>query len=233
MLIAITGLALAVFGQSAGQVFTAQGDRLVEAQRLDACILKLDDDPEGAYDDGLKWINEGGRPYARQCTALALVELGQPAEGAARLEDLANAENGGSISQRIIYLTQSGNAWLLAGAPEAALVTLNNAIKLSPTNPLLKADRAAAYMALGQWTEAARDLNIAKRARPNDTSILQLRAETRLNLDNLDGAKADVDAAMAIDHTDIKTLLLRGRVIEAMRVDALSDDTPIVTLEAN
>jgi predicted Zn-dependent protease len=225
MLIAATSLALALFGQ----VGSAQADRLVEAQRLDACIGKLDNDPEGAYDDGLKWINEGGRPYARQCTALALVELGQAAEGAVRLEDLANAENGGSLSQRVIYLTQSGNAWLLAGAPEAALVTLNNAIKLSPTNPLLKADRAAAYMALGQWSDAARDLNIAKRSRPYDTSILQMRAETRLNLDNLAGAKADVDAAMEIDGTDIKTLLLRGRVIEALRV-ASADETPIVTL---
>lgn len=232
MLIAITGLALTLMGQSAGPFGSAQADRLVEAQRLDACIAKLDDDPEGAYDDGLKWINEGGRPYARQCTALALVELGQAAEGAVRLEDLANAENGGSLSQRVIYLTQSGNAWLLAGAPEAALVTLNNAIKLSPNNPLLKADRAAAYMALGQWTAAARDLNIAKRSRPYDTSMLQMRAETRLNLDDLEGAKADIDAALAIDHTDIKTLLLRGRVIEALRL-AEEDNTPIVTLGAD
>jgi len=232
MLIAATSLALAFFSQVSGQSSTAHADRLVEAQRLDACIAKLDTDPEGAYDDGLKWINEGGRPYARQCTALALVELGQAAEGAARLEDLANSENGGSLSQRVIYLTQSGNAWLLAGAPEAALVTLNNAIKLSPTNPLLKADRAAVYMALGQWTDAARDLNIAKRSRPYDTSILQMRAETRLNLDNLEGAQADVNAAMEIDGTDIKTLLLRGRVIEARRL-ASKDDTPLLTLGAN
>ena len=84
-------------------------------------------------------------------------------------------------------------------------------------------------MALGQWSDAARDLNIAKRSRPYDTSILQMRAETRLNLDNLAGAKADVDAAMEIDGTDIKTLLLRGRVIEALRV-ASADETPIVTL---
>ena len=232
MLIAITSLALTLMGQSAGSSPSAQAQRLVEAQRLDACIAKLDTDPEGAYEDGLKWIGEGGRPFARQCTALALVELGQAAEGAVRLEDLANAENGGSLAQRVIYLTQSGNAWLQAGAPEAALITLNNAIKLSPTNPLLKADRAAAYMALGQWGNAERDLDIAKRTRPYDTSILQMRAATRLNLDNLSGAKADIDAAMEIDHTDIKTLLLRGNILEAMRV-ADADETPVLTLDAN
>jgi len=221
MLITITSLVLTLIGQPAG----AQADRLIEAQRLDACIAKLDSDPEGAYEDGLAWINEGGRPFARQCTALALVELGQAAEGAVRLEDLANADNGGSVAQRVIYLTQSGNAWLLAGAPEAALVTLNNAIKLSPTDPTLKADRAAAHMALGDWRSAARDLDIAKRVRPYDTGILQMRAEVRLNLDDLAGAERDVNAAMEIDDTDITTLLLRGRVREALRIAA--DEAPI------
>ena len=227
MLIPMTALVLTLIGQSTG----AQTDRLIEAQRLDACIAKLDADPEGAYEDGLAWVNEGGRPFARQCTALALVELGQAAEGAVRLEDLANADNGGSVAQRVIYLTQSGNAWLLAGAPEAALVTLNNAIKLSPTDPTLKADRAAAYMALGQWHSAERDLDIAARVRPYDTNILQMRAETRLQLNDLAGAEQDVNAAMALDDTEIPTLLLRGRVREALRL--ASDDAPIRSISPN
>lgn len=227
MLITITSLVLTLIGQSTG----AQAERLVEAQRLDACIAKLDSDPEGAYEDGLAWVGEGGRPFARQCTALALVELGQAAEGAVRLEDLANAENGGSVAQRVIYLTQSGNAWLLAGAPEAALVTLNNAIRLSPTDPTLKADRAAAYMALKDWRNAARDLDMAHSTRPYDDGILRMRAETRLNLNDLQGAQRDVNAAMEIDNTNITTLLLRGRVREALRV--ASAEEPIESLRPN
>ncbi|MEO9969041.1 MAG: tetratricopeptide repeat protein [Hyphomonadaceae bacterium] len=227
MLITITSLVLTLIGQPS----SAQAERIAEARRLDACIAKLDTDPEQAYEDGLTWVNEGGRPYARQCTALALVELGQAAEGAVRLEDLANAANGGSLAQRIIYLTQSGNAWLLAGAPEAALVTLGNAIKLSPTDPSLKADRAAAYMALGDWRSAANDLDEAQLNQPRDVGVLRMRAETRLNLNDLSGAERDVNAAMEIDDTNITTLLLRGRVREAQRLASV--EAPIESLTPN
>src|SRR5690606_40228459 len=58
--------------------------------------------------------------------------LGQEAEGAARLEELANAPDAGGIEERGIYLAQSGNAWLLADMPDAAVVTLTNALKLRP-----------------------------------------------------------------------------------------------------
>ena len=45
-----------------------------------------------------------------------------------------------------------------------------------------------------------------------------MRAETRLALGDLDGAKSDVMEAMNLDITDIKTLNLRGRIINA-RID--------------
>src|SRR5262245_15149363 len=59
-----------------------------EAQRLQDCIEKIDRDAEAAYQDGLSWIATGNRPAARHCTALALIALGQEAEGATRLEQL-------------------------------------------------------------------------------------------------------------------------------------------------
>ena len=160
-------------------------------------------------------------PLARQCTALALVELGLAAEGAIRLEDLANAANGGSIAQRVIFLTQAGNAWLIAGKPQAALVTLENALRLNPHDPNLLADRAAAYIALEQWDNAERDLEIALQSLSNDKDVLRMRAEARLQQGDLQGAKIDINDAMAIDITDIKTLNLRGRIrlAEANRAD--------------
>lgn len=225
MLFSTATLALVAMGQSA----TGNIARADEQRRLEACIAKLDESPEEAYEDGLAWVGEGGRPFARQCTALALVELGHAAEGAIRLEDLANAEDGGSIEQRVIYLTQSGNAWLLAGDPDAALITLNNAMRLSPIDPNLNADRAAAYMELGQWGRAIRDLDIAHQGLPRDTSILKMRAETRLNLGDLTGAQNDVQDALAINPTDVPTLVLRGRVREAIRIQngEVNDDQPL------
>ena len=47
-----------------------------EADRLEACVAKIEVDAEEAYEDGLAWIYQGNRPGARQCTAMALIALG-------------------------------------------------------------------------------------------------------------------------------------------------------------
>ncbi|MEO1407154.1 MAG: hypothetical protein AAFV54_11770 [Pseudomonadota bacterium] len=207
----ISALFLTLIGQStAGDV-----GRLNEAARLGDCLAKIKEDPEGAYEDGLAWVNEGGRPFARACTAEALLELGHYEEAAIRLEDLANAEGTGSLSQRIVYLTKSGNAWLVAGQPEAANVTLSNAIRLSPRDPQLKIDRAVALMALDRWTDAEADLNDALVGLIEPAEAYRLRAETRLNLGNLKGAKEDVAKAIDINIEDVDAHVLNGRIKQA------------------
>ena len=157
-------------------------------------------------------------PGARQCVALALIALGQEDEGAARLEELANASDGGTMEQRALYLTQAGNAWLVAGAPEAAVVTLTNALKIMPNEPNLLVDRASAQILLGKWPEAIKDLDKALEALPGLAAAHQLRAEARLNMNDLEPALADVKAAMAAEPDNIDTLVLRGRIREAIRL---------------
>ncbi|MCA8903936.1 MAG: hypothetical protein KDA43_03675, partial [Hyphomonas sp.] len=99
------------------------GEKLATAEqaRLDACLARIQSDPENAYEDGLAWSFEGNRPGARQCTALALIALGHIEDGAARLVDLANASDGGTMEQRAAYLSQAGNAYIEADAPDQAL----------------------------------------------------------------------------------------------------------------
>lgn len=189
-----------------------------EATRLDACIARIDVDAEEAYEDALAWSFEGNRPGARQCVALALIALGHEDEGAARLEELANASDGGTMEQRALYLTQAGNAWLVAGAPEAAVVTLTNALKIMPNEPNLLVDRAGAQILLGKWPEAIKDLDKALEALPGLAAAHQLRAEARLNMNDLEPALADVKAAMAAEPDNIDTLVLRGRIREAIRL---------------
>ncbi len=189
-----------------------------EATRLDTCIARIDENPEDAYEDALAWSFEGNRPGARQCVALSLIALGQEAEGAARLEDLANATDGGTLEQRALYLTQAGNAWLVAGAPEAAILTITNALKIIPDDPNLLVDRASAHLMLEHWLEAITDLDAALSAAPGLAAAHQLRAEARLNTGDLDMALADVKAAMQAEPDNIDTLVLRGRVREAIRV---------------
>ncbi|MEM9740197.1 MAG: hypothetical protein AAF829_10035 [Pseudomonadota bacterium] len=197
----------------AGQAVQAE-----EAVRLTQCLDLVETDPEAAYEDGLAWLSDGGRPNARHCTAVALIALGHPEEGAARLEDLANAPDAGGLEARTAYLGLAGNAWLLAGAPEASILALTNALKLAPGNTGLLKDRAAALIAAERWQEAVTDLDIAIDAMPLDYEALTLRARAYLELDRYDLAFSDIETARGTAPDDIDVLLLRGDIREAQRL---------------
>lgn len=194
-----------------------------EKERLEQCIAQIDKDAEVAYQDGLSWLSRGNRPGARQCTALALIALGQEAEGAARLEELANAPDGGSEQERGVYLAQSGNAWLMAGLPNEAVVTLTNALKIRPDDGELYKDRARALVTLKKWDEARRDLNTAIQLSAGDAEAYRMRGHTLLKLGKLVDAWTDVETAMSLAPTDVNVVVLRGDVREAMRVAGMDD----------
>jgi tetratricopeptide (TPR) repeat protein len=215
-------LAIALAGAPAMSQAAPQAQ--TEADRHKACIAKIDTDAKGAYEDALAWMTSSGdRPAARHCAALALIELGHPGEGAARLEELANAKDAGAIETRAVYLAQSGNAWLLARRPEAAIVTLSNALKLRPGDDELLKDRARAFMMQKEWEDAGADLDAANKIQPSDAETLRLRAGVLKELKRLPEAWSDVETAMAIAPTDVKVLVVRGDVREAMRLAGLPD----------
>lgn len=198
-----------------GGFTTAEEIAIEEQEKLNACLQKLDEAPSEAYEDGLAWLSEGNRPGARYCTAMALIELGETAEGAFRLEALANAPDGGSLEDRALYLAQAGNAWLASNLPEEALLTLNNAIRLNPEDPDLLIDRARAHLLMENWVLGETDLTDALERQPGAFDAYLLRAETRLRQNRLDEAMNDVLQARAIDPENIEALLLRGRIREA------------------
>ncbi len=202
----------------AAPAFAQSGD-----QQLRQCIEKIDVDAEAAYQDGLTWLSRGNQPAARQCTALALIALGEEAEGAARLEELANAADGGSLEERGVYLAQSGNAWLMAGMPDAAIVTLTNALKLRPTDGELYKDRARAHLSMDKWAEAASDLDKAMMNAAGDAEAYRMRGHARLKQNELATAWSDVEVAMQLAPSDLNVLVLRGDVREAMRLRGIED----------
>tara|TARA_R110002111_G_C5826581_1_gene357544 strand:- start:79 stop:330 length:252 start_codon:yes stop_codon:yes gene_type:complete len=71
---------------------------------------------------------------------------------------------------------------------------------------------------LEQWTQAVSDLDAALESAPGFGTAHHLRAEARLNTGDLDMALADVKAAMQAEPDNIDTLVLRGRVREAIRL---------------
>jgi tetratricopeptide (TPR) repeat protein len=194
-----------------------------EDEQLQACIAQIDRDAEVAYQDALTWLSKGNRPGARQCAALALIALGQEAEGAHRLEELANSPDAGGIEERGVYLVQSGNAWLMAGMPDEAVVTLTNAMKLRPGDGELYKDRSRAHVMLKHWTEAADDLDRAIVLSAADAEAFRMRGYARMKLNRLEEAWTDVEAAQKLAPKDVNVLLLRGDVREAMRRQGMED----------
>jgi tetratricopeptide (TPR) repeat protein len=194
-----------------------------ETEKLEHCIDQIDKDAELAYQDGLSWLSKGNRPAARQCTALALIALGQEAEGASRLEELANAPDAGGIDERGVYLAQSGNAWLLAKMPNEAIITLTNAMKLRPSDGELFKDRSRAHVMLQHWKEAASDLDSAIVLSAADAEAYRLRGYALMKQNRLPEAWLDVVAAQRLAPRDVNVLLLRGDVREAMRKQGMAD----------
>ncbi|MCA8900864.1 MAG: hypothetical protein KDA53_06390 [Hyphomonas sp.] len=210
----IAATALLALMQSAGEKLAA-----AEADRLGACLERIERDPDGAYEDGLAWSFEGNRPGARQCTALALIALGHVQDGAERLVNLANSSDGGTMEQRAAYLSQAGNAFIEAGAAEQALTAFDGALKIAPDAPELLVDRAGAHLLLAQYDEAIDDLDGALARTPGMGPAYHLRGEAWLAKGYLEKAMDDVLAAMAADPENIDTLVLRGRVREAQRLE--------------
>ena len=97
-------------------------------------------------------------------------------------------------------------------------MTLTNALKIMPDDANLLVDRASAQILLEKWPEAIKDLDKALSASPGLAAAHQLRAEARLNMNDLEPALADVKAAMAAEPDNIDTLVLRGRIREAIRL---------------
>jgi tetratricopeptide (TPR) repeat protein len=214
-----SGLAAVLLLMIAPAVHAQQSDQ----QRLDTCLDRIESDPEGAYEDGLAWAGAGGSASAKQCVALALIGLKRIEEGATRLEQLANDKNGGTLEARALYLTQAGNAWLLAGAPEAAVVTLTNAMKISPKDAALHVDRARAYSAMKKWTEAGRDLDAALALSPGDAEALRMRSKALYETGKLEEAWSDIAKALRADGQSVEALVLRGQIREAMRAKGMKD----------
>ena len=192
-----------------------------ERARLNACIEMTDENPSLAYEDSLAWLSSGNRPNARYCNAIALLALENYEEGALRLEALATAPDAIALSDRALYLTQAGNAWLTANYPDAAIVAFTDALKIDSDDVDLYKDRAAAYLALERWIEGVDDLNTVLDKVPTDAEALGLRARAHLKTENLAAAQADLNAALAQTPRDIDLLVLRGELREAVRLRAL------------
>ena len=122
------------------------------------------------------WRNANGGFPAAHCAAVALFELKRYAEAAQNFEALGGAMMQRSPELRAGALQQAGQAWLLAGKPEAARAAFDAALRFTPRDPELLIDRARADGAAEAYRDAVADLDAALAIEPKRAEALVYRA---------------------------------------------------------
>jgi len=191
--------------------------RIAQGKGYGRCLDMLATDPSGADALAATLAATDGAQAAQHCHALAQVELGNPAAGAALLDQLAATSTAPAVSRAVIY-GQADQAWTMAGNVPRAYTSASQALALSPDDPDLLIDRATAALALQNPAQAADDLTHALELDPKRADALILRATARRDLGRLHDASADIDAAQKLDPDNPDLLLERG-IIRQRRGD--------------
>ena len=183
--------------------------RVAEGPDYEQCMAMLPSDPEGANSFADAWEATGGGEGATHCHALALVALGDVAEGAGMLEKLAASSHAPAVARAAVY-DQADQAWLMAGDPARALAAATLALSLSDEDADLLIDRSIASATLGHYEDAVDDLSHALELDPKRPDALTLRAAALRHTGRLDLAEDDVDRALAQDPDNPEAHLERG-----------------------
>ncbi|MBU8543940.1 MULTISPECIES: tetratricopeptide repeat protein [Roseomonadaceae] len=192
--------------------------RLTEAPEFERCLTLLRSDPEAARRFAENWDAAGGGEGARQCTALALLAMGEPASAAQRLESLASLSEASGPARAAVF-AQATQAWLMAGEPNRAYGAATMALTLVPEDVDLLVDRAVTLGGLSRYAEAIQDLDRALALEPERAEALVFRAASHRHLDRAELAARDIERALALEPANAEALLERG-IIRQLRGDA-------------
>lgn len=181
------------------------------------CLERIAEDPELAYEEAMIWRDNGGGRRAKHCEAMALFGVGQIEEAAYRLNQLAQAPDGGTPQMRADFYTEAANFWLLANLPKEAYASSTAGLKLVKSHIDLRIARARAYALLGHYDYAETDLTSVLVFDETHAGALRYRADARRHLGELEAAKVDIENSLMADPTIVETALLRGEINEAIR----------------
>jgi len=171
----------------------AQAQENSGEDRYGRCMAMADRVPDKAINLALEWQANGGGVPARHCEAYALVHLGEPAEGAARMMQIAKDMRVGRdmpvrMGKRVVanaglladMYGQAANAWLLAGeivrASDAVDLALSLAQRGSVQERELIVDRARIAAADKDYELALNDLEYVLKGDSGRKDILILLA---------------------------------------------------------
>ena len=140
----------------------SQPPSAADAAGYRACIAEVERSAHRGFEYAIGWESLGGGDPARHCVAVALMRLGHHEVAARRFEELARVINA-DAAVKADLLGQSGQAWLRAENPTAALAVLDAAISLDDRNPEIFTDRAQAHAEGGDMGPAIEDLSRRRR----------------------------------------------------------------------
>ncbi|MGX9966035.1 tetratricopeptide repeat protein [Roseomonas sp. F4] len=192
--------------------------RLADGPEFDHCMGLLRTDPEAARRQAENWSASGGGEGARQCAALALLALGEPASAAQRLESLASVSTASGPARAAVF-AQATQAWLMAGEPNRAYGAATMALTLTPDDVDLLVDRAVTLGGLSRYAEAIQDLDRALVLEATRTEALVFRAAANRHLDRVELAARDIEQALTLESNNAEGLLERG-IIRQLRGDS-------------
>jgi tetratricopeptide (TPR) repeat protein len=204
------------------------------AKRYADCMALARSEPKKAVGVAAKWEREGGDEGARHCSAVALLNTGEYAEAARRLESLAATTRRPGKALKAELLAQAGQAWLIAGKVTEALSAQTRALGLVGPQIELLLDRAITRASIGDYWEAIDDLNKAVDKDATRVDALLLRATAWRRLKNLDLAHDDITRAVDIDPGSTDALLERGniRLLRRDPAGAAADWNKVISLDA-
>jgi len=193
------------------------------------CLEQIAKDAEMAYEEAMIWRADGGGRRARHCEAMALFALGHKQEAAHRLDLLGGMVGQLSPKMRKNYYLEAANFWLMSNETNKAYDSATAGLKIDQEDSGLRIARARVYALLDRYQDAETDLSSALVYEPKNADALRYRADARRRLDKLAMAKIDIDKAMMLNPQSVETALIRGHIIEALRVRDNAGATGVVT----
>lgn len=180
------------------------------AQEYGACMALARKQPGDGFESALAWESRGGGEAAEHCAAVALIEAGETAEGAKRMEALGTKMAPAQPALAAEVLAQAGQAWLIAGDTKRAYAVQTAALKLAPRDVDLLVDRAVTLGQAKNYWEAIDDLNRAHELAPNRADVLVFRGSAYRFVDSPELAIQDLDEAIQLDARNPEAFLERG-----------------------
>lgn len=184
------------------------------------CLSLARTQPDKSIELAGKWAGLGGGEPAKHCQALSLVGLGEYAEGATRLEEIAKSSQQ-EATVRASMLAQAGQGWRLQSDLTRAYAAQTTALKIVPQGSKqhmeILLDRAGTLADAAKYKDVIEDVDDALRIDPSNATGWAYRAAAHRYLGDEDEALKDAENAVKVGPNDQGALLERGNLYRMKR----------------